>query len=72
MIEYTDSQLDYIYSHGGELDNDGMIIITYKNFRKIGKAYADRDFCDMKRHVWLIPGPVLLIEHKHFKLVKRM
>lgn len=72
MIEYTDNQLDYIYSRGGQLDDDGEIIITYKSFRKIPKDYAGRDHVDRARHVWLIPGPLLLIEHKHFTLVKRI
>lgn len=67
---YTDYQREYITAHGGVIDDAGYITITYKAFRKIRKDYACRDHVDRKRHVWLIPGPVLLIEGKHFSLKK--
>lgn len=69
-MKFTDFQMDYIANHGGVIDDDGHITITYKAFRKIGKDFACRDHVDRKRHVWLIPGSVLLIEGKHFSLVK--
>ena len=70
-MTYTKEQAEYITAHGGDIDKTGHIRITYKSFRKIGKDYANRDLFD-KRHVWLIPGSVLLIEGVHFTLVKNM
>ena len=70
--EYTEEQKDYIRKCGGVFDEHGGIRITYKSFRKIPKDYASRDICDRRRHVWLIPNSMLLIEWVHFVLVKEL
>ena len=69
-MNFDKSQIEYIKSHGGVIAADGHITIRYKDFRKIHKDYAARDICDRRRHVWLLPGAVLLVEGRHFTLVK--
>ena len=69
-MTYTKEQTEHIRKYGGKIADDGYITITYKSFRKIPKDFAARDICDRRRHVWLIPGMMLLVEGKHFSLVK--